>query len=340
MRIGLIGKYVALPDAYLSVAESLRHAGFHHEAKVEIDWIQAEDVEGLAAGRLADPRRMLVAGGFGVRGIEGKIEAAATRTKHGIPCLGLCLGLQLAIEFARNVLGLQAPTPAEFDPTPHPVIDVLTPSGISPTWAAPCASAPTHAVSAGNEGAGVRRAGGSTNGIATATSSTTRYRTQFEAAGCCAWADRRTSGLIEFVELARPPALRGHPGPPRVQEPSGPPPPLFRPGHGDLQRARDAIPTSSRSTARASPPLDRPVRGFRQIDERLIHQWGLWKLVACWTPKEPDRERLAGTLRSPVQWPSCRSVRCRPRADGRAGRPVRPCPTAPSRVPPACGRRR
>ena len=79
VRIGLIGKYVALPDAYLSVAESLRHAGFHHEAKVEIDWIQAEDVEGLlAAGRLSDLDGMVIAGGFGVRGIEGKIAAATT----------------------------------------------------------------------------------------------------------------------------------------------------------------------------------------------------------------------------------------------------------------------
>ena len=108
VRIGLIGKYVALPDAYLSVAESLRHAGFHHGARVEIDWIQAEDVEGLlAAGRLSDLDGIVIPGGFGVRGIEGKIAAATYAREHDIPCLGLCLGLQvMTIEFARNVLGL------------------------------------------------------------------------------------------------------------------------------------------------------------------------------------------------------------------------------------------
>jgi CTP synthase len=128
VRIGLIGKYVALPDAYLSVAESLRHAGFHHEAKVEIDWIQAEDVEGLlAAGRLSDLDGMVIAGGFGVRGIEGKIAAATYAREHDVPCLGLCLGLQvMAIEFARNVLGLQGANSSEFDAsTPHPVIDLM-----------------------------------------------------------------------------------------------------------------------------------------------------------------------------------------------------------------------
>jgi CTP synthase len=128
VRIGLIGKYVALPDAYLSVAESLRHAGFHHEAKIEIDWIQAEDVEGLlAAGRLSDLDGIVIPGGFGVRGIEGKIAAAAYAREHDIPCLGLCLGLQvMAIEFARNVLGLQGANSSEFDATsPHPVIDLM-----------------------------------------------------------------------------------------------------------------------------------------------------------------------------------------------------------------------
>jgi CTP synthase len=128
VRIGLIGKYVALPDAYLSVAESLRHAGFHHEAKVEIDWIQAEDVEGLlAAGRLSDLDGMVIPGGFGVRGIEGKIAAATYARENDIPCLGLCLGLQvMAIEFARNVLGLQGANSSEFDPaSPHPVIDIM-----------------------------------------------------------------------------------------------------------------------------------------------------------------------------------------------------------------------
>ncbi|MGI9028886.1 MAG: CTP synthase, partial [Ilumatobacteraceae bacterium] len=128
VRIGLIGKYVQLPDAYLSVVESLKHAGFHHGAKVEIDWIQAEDLEGLLGpGRLADLDGMVIPGGFGARGIEGKIAAAQYAREEGVPCLGLCLGLQcMTIEFARNVLGLTDANSTEFDPTTqHPVIDLM-----------------------------------------------------------------------------------------------------------------------------------------------------------------------------------------------------------------------
>jgi CTP synthase len=128
VKIGLIGKYVDLKDAYLSVAESLRHAGFHHGAHVEIDWIQAEEVEGLlAAGRLADLDGMLIPGGFGSRGIEGKIAAAQFAREQRLPCLGICLGMQvMTIEFARHVLGLQDANSTEFDETTkHPVIDLM-----------------------------------------------------------------------------------------------------------------------------------------------------------------------------------------------------------------------
>jgi CTP synthase len=128
VRVGLIGKYVILPDAYLSVVEALRHGGFAHGARVDIEWIQAEDVEGLlAAGRLRDLDGIVIPGGFGPRGIEGKIAAAGFAREHGIPCLGLCLGLQtMVIEFARNELGLAGANSSEFDPeTPHPVIDLM-----------------------------------------------------------------------------------------------------------------------------------------------------------------------------------------------------------------------
>jgi CTP synthase len=128
VRIGLIGKYVNLPDAYLSVVESLRHGGYWHGAKVEIDWIQAEDVEGLLTeGRLRDLDGIVIPGGFGERGIEGKIAAAAYARENDIPCLGLCLGLQvMVIDYARDVAGLEAANSREFDSTsPHLVIDLM-----------------------------------------------------------------------------------------------------------------------------------------------------------------------------------------------------------------------
>ncbi len=128
VRVGVIGKYVSLPDAYLSVVESLNHAGAHNGADVQIEWIQAEEVEGLlAAGRLADLDGIVIPGGFGERGVEGKLAAAAYAREHEIPCLGLCLGMQvMTIEYARNALGLTGANSAEFDPrTPHPVIDIM-----------------------------------------------------------------------------------------------------------------------------------------------------------------------------------------------------------------------
>jgi len=128
LRIGLIGKYVDLHDAYLSVAESLRHAGFHHGAKVEIIWIQAEEVEGLLADeRMTTLDGIVIPGGFGPRGVEGKIRAAEYARENLVPCLGLCLGMQvMTVEFARHVLGLTDANSTEFNPaTSHPVIDLM-----------------------------------------------------------------------------------------------------------------------------------------------------------------------------------------------------------------------
>jgi CTP synthase len=128
VRIGLIGKYVQLADAYLSVVESLKHAGFHHGANVEVVWIQSESVEGLLAeGELGDLDGIVIPGGFGHRGVEGKIAAAQYAREQGVPCLGLCLGLQaMVIDYARNVVGLAEANSTEFDPTTQfPVIDLM-----------------------------------------------------------------------------------------------------------------------------------------------------------------------------------------------------------------------
>jgi CTP synthase len=128
VRVGVIGKYVSLHDAYLSVVEALKHGGFQHGAEVEIDWIQAEEVEGLLAeGRLHELDAIVIPGGFGERGTEGKIAAAQYARENDIPCLGLCLGLQMmTIDYARNVLGLTGANSSEMDPgSPHPVIDLM-----------------------------------------------------------------------------------------------------------------------------------------------------------------------------------------------------------------------
>ncbi|MCH2627490.1 MAG: CTP synthase [Acidimicrobiales bacterium] len=128
VRIGIIGKYVSLPDAYMSVVEALRHGGYHHGTEIDIDWIQAEDVEGLLAeGRLSHLDGMIIPGGFGERGIEGKIAAAQFAREHEIPCLGICLGLQVMVtDFCRNQLGLTGANSREFDPTTlHPVVDLM-----------------------------------------------------------------------------------------------------------------------------------------------------------------------------------------------------------------------
>ena len=128
VRIGLIGKYVNLVDAYLSVVESLRHAGFFHGVKVIIDWFQAEQVpELIRDGKLNDLDGIVIPGGFGERGIEGKIAAARWARENSVPCLGICLGLQvMVIDYARNVVGLDGAHSSEMDPnTPHRVIDLM-----------------------------------------------------------------------------------------------------------------------------------------------------------------------------------------------------------------------
>ncbi len=130
VMIGLVGKYVELHDAYLSVAEALDHAGWFHDVDVRIKWINSEALEKMGEAYtevLEDVAGIVVPGGFGHRGIEGKIKAANFARRQQIPYLGLCLGMQVAVvEFARNVLGMDGANSTEFDPqNPYPVIDLM-----------------------------------------------------------------------------------------------------------------------------------------------------------------------------------------------------------------------
>jgi CTP synthase len=129
VTVALVGKYIDLPDAYLSVVEALRAGGFAHKARVKVQWIASDECqtpEG-AAHLLADVDAVLVPGGFGIRGIEGKLGALTYARTHGIPTLGLCLGLQcMVIEYARSVAGLEKAASTEFDPDcPEPVIATM-----------------------------------------------------------------------------------------------------------------------------------------------------------------------------------------------------------------------
>ncbi len=128
VKIALVGKYVDLKDSYISLTEALRHAGIHTHTRIDITYVEAADLERDGAECLSDVDAILVPGGFGDRGIEGKIRAVQFAREKGIPYLGICLGLQVAVvEFARNVVGLAGAHSTEFDSkTPHPVIALIT----------------------------------------------------------------------------------------------------------------------------------------------------------------------------------------------------------------------
>jgi CTP synthase len=125
VKIALVGKYVKLVDAYKSVVEALHHGGYHHGVNVEVELVDSEEFDADEVVEWADG--VLIPGGFGERGIEGKIRAAQLARENEIPYLGICLGMQIAVaEFARNVCGMDGANSTEFDPeTPYPVVDLL-----------------------------------------------------------------------------------------------------------------------------------------------------------------------------------------------------------------------
>lgn len=127
-RIALVGKYVELPDAYLSVVEALKHSGYANDTAIELDWINANDLTAENAKKLlGQADGIIVPGGFGQRGTEGKIQAIRYAREHDVPMLGICLGMQLTcVEFARHVLGMEKANSFELDPdTAYPIIDIM-----------------------------------------------------------------------------------------------------------------------------------------------------------------------------------------------------------------------
>ncbi len=219
VRIAIVGKYVELPDAYLSVAEALRHAGLEHGVNVVLDWVASDDLtmDGVEA-RLNAADGVLVPGGFGIRGVEGKILAAQYAREHERPFLGLCLGLQAAtIEFARNVAGLGDANSSEFEPTcADPVIhlmndqrDVTDKGGTMRLGAYPAKL---------RDGTRTRAAYGDEPVVYERHRHrfefNNRYRTSFEEAGLIVSGTSPDDRLVEFIELRDHPffvATQAHP---------------------------------------------------------------------------------------------------------------------------------
>jgi CTP synthase len=232
VRVGIIGKYVSLPDAYLSVVESLKHGGFHHGAKVEVEWIQAEEVEGLlTAGRLKDLDGIVIPGGFGERGIEGKIAAATYARENDIPCLGLCLGMQvMAIDFARNVLGLAGANSSEFDPqSPHPVIDLMeSQRGVTDMGGTMRLGAYIAELAPGSRVAAIYGKEVVSERHRHRFEFNAKYRTKFESAGLSCSGTSPDGRLVEFIELEGHPFWIGTQAHPEFKSRPNRPAPLFR----------------------------------------------------------------------------------------------------------------
>ena len=211
VEVALVGKYIDLPDAYLSVTEALRAGGFHHDAKVRIRWVPSDSCETEAGAQraLGGADAVLVPGGFGVRGIEGKVGALRWARTHLVPTLGICLGLQcMVIEYAREVAGIEGASSTEFDPsTPAPVIATMEEQKAFVEGAGDLGGTMRLGQPDGQAGRGL--AGGNglrvhdapTSGTVTATRSTRATARRSWRPAWSSAARTRTLGLVEFVEL-------------------------------------------------------------------------------------------------------------------------------------------
>ncbi|HLG67704.1 MAG TPA: CTP synthase [Acidimicrobiales bacterium] len=232
VRIGIVGKYVNLPDAYLSVVEALRHAGFFHGVRLDLDWIDAEHVPDLLAhDRLRELDGIVIPGGFGERGVEGMVTAASYAREHDVPCLGLCLGLHvMVIDAARSLAKLEGANSREFDSlTPHPVIDlmpdqadVVDMGGTMRLGAYPAMLAAGTRVAAayGSQVVSERHRHRYEVNV--------RYRARLEAAGLVCSGTSPDGRLVEFIELSDHPFWVGTQAHPEFKSRPNRPHPLFR----------------------------------------------------------------------------------------------------------------
>ena len=258
VRIGLIGKYVALVDAYLSVVEALNHGGIHHGVKVEIDWIQAEQVGALLAeGKLRDLDGIVIPGGFGERGVEGKIAAARFAREHDIPCLGLCLGMQvMTIEYARNVLAMTGANSTEFDAaTQFPVIDLMeSQRGVTTKGGTMRLGAYIAQLTPGSQVARIYGAEIVSERHRHRYEFNPRYRSRFDGSGLACTGTSPDGLLVEFIELPAHPFWVGTQAHPEFKSRPNRAAPLFREFvAAALRRAEGRNPHLPMPVAEAAP---------------------------------------------------------------------------------------
>ena len=231
VRIALVGKYITMPDAYMSVTESLRHAGFFHDVKVELRWVNSETLEQGDMSPLAGVHGVLVPGGFGHRGIEGKINASRFAREGKVPYLGLCLGMQCAvIGFARDLLGLADANSTEFNfATSAPIIDLLPEQrdvsdkgGTMRLGLYPCSLSPrTRAQAAYDEKIVYER-------HRHRYEFNNAYREPMEAAGMVFSGEYQAKKLVEIIELPDHPFFMASQFHPEFRSRPGKPHPMFR----------------------------------------------------------------------------------------------------------------
>jgi CTP synthase len=297
VRIAVVGKYINLPDAYLSVTQALQHGGFHHRVDVEVVWVASDDLEDPANRTvLSTVDGVLVPGGFGVRGVEGKIEAIRFAREHRVPFLGICLGLQCSvIEIARNLAGLEGANSSEFDPqAPYPVIDLLPDQrGIADMGGTmrlglyPCRL---------QKGSQAERTYG--DGLVFERHRhryevNNRYRRRLEDAGLVLSGTSPDGRLVEMIELQDHPFYVAGQFHPELRSRPTRPHPLFRDFVGAAAQMADARDAERRAASPVAAPAaaPRPAPAQAQVE----------RAVSPVPPEQPARPQPAASQpRSPV----------------------------------------